>query len=62
MLDDYLKTNPGVKDLPLLGIEHQSTSPKPVITAMSYKDPCILNSLILSRLVTIIDDYFPIPE
>jgi len=25
MLDDYLKTNPGVKDLPQAGIEPQST-------------------------------------
>jgi len=28
MLDDYLKTNPGVKDLPQPGIEPQSLSPQ----------------------------------
>jgi len=28
MLDDYLKTNPGVKDLPLPGIEPQLPSPQ----------------------------------
>jgi len=27
MLDDYLKTNPGVKDLPQPGIEPQPPSP-----------------------------------
>jgi len=29
MLDDYLKTNPRVKDLPQLGIEPQPTSQMP---------------------------------
>jgi len=28
MLDDYLKTNPGVEDLPQLGIEPQPPSPQ----------------------------------
>jgi len=28
MLDDYLKTNPGVKDLPQQGIELQPHSPQ----------------------------------
>jgi len=28
MLDDYLKENPGVKDLPRLGIEPQPPSPQ----------------------------------
>jgi len=38
ILDDYFKTNPGVKDLPRLGIKPLSPSPKPVVTAMSYSD------------------------
>jgi len=29
MLDDYWKTNPGVKDLQRLGIEPQPPSPQP---------------------------------
>jgi len=28
MLDDYLKTNPGVEGLPRPGIEHQPPSPQ----------------------------------
>jgi len=32
-------TNPGVKDLPLPGIDPQSPSPQPVVIAMSYNDP-----------------------
>jgi len=34
MLDDYLKTNPGVKDLPRLGIEHQP--PSHVVIGMHF--------------------------
>jgi len=39
MLDDYCNTNPGVQDLPWLGIDPQSPSPQPVVIAMSYYDP-----------------------
>jgi len=39
MLDDYFRTNLGVKDLPQRGIEPQSPSPQPVVLAMSYNNP-----------------------
>jgi len=39
MLDDYLKTNPEVKDLPRPGIEPQPPSLEPVVIAMSYNKP-----------------------
>jgi len=39
MFNDYFKTNPGVKDLPLPWIEPQSPSPQPVVKAMSHEDP-----------------------
>jgi len=38
MLDDYLKANPGVVDLPWLGIEPQSPILQPVFMVMSYDD------------------------
>jgi len=38
MSDDYFQTNPGVKDLPWLGIEPQSLSPQPVVMTISYDD------------------------
>jgi len=41
ILDDYFKTNPGIKDLPWLGIEPQSPSTQIVVRAMSYNDPKI---------------------
>jgi len=37
MLDDYLKTNPGVKDLPRPGIEPQSPSPQPKATTAPHE-------------------------
>jgi len=33
------KANPGVKDLPGLGIEPQSSDPQPVVKVMSSDDP-----------------------
>jgi len=36
MLDDYLKTNPGVKDLPWPGIEPQTPSPQSDICHNHY--------------------------
>jgi len=39
MLDDYFMANPGVKDLPKLGIECQSLNPQSVIIAMSHNSP-----------------------
>jgi len=45
MLDDYFKTNPGVKYLPWLGIEPQSHSPQPVVIAMSYNDPTLFSEV-----------------
>jgi len=40
-LDNYLKTNSGVKNLPGPGIEPQSLSPQPVVIALSYNDPML---------------------
>jgi len=37
MLEDYFKTNPGVKDLPRSGIEPQSPSPQTNVMTMSYR-------------------------
>jgi len=39
MLDDYFKANPGVKDLPSLGIEPWPSDPQSVVIAMSYNNP-----------------------
>jgi len=39
MLDDYFKTNPGVKDLPWPGIERQFPSPQPLVISMSCYKP-----------------------
>jgi len=39
MSDNESKTNPGVKDLSVQGIEPQSTSPQPVVIAMTFDDP-----------------------
>jgi len=47
VVDDYLNTNPEVKDLPGLGIELQSPSPQLVVIAMSYNDPIKACSKIL---------------
>jgi len=41
-LDDYLKANPEVKDLPRWGIEPQSLDPQAVVIAMSYGNPFCL--------------------
>jgi len=42
MLDDHFNTNPYVKYLPWLGIEPLSSSPQPVVIAMSHNDPLML--------------------
>jgi len=39
MLDDYLKTNPGVKDLPRPGIKPLLPNPHPCHKALSYDNP-----------------------
>jgi len=41
MLEDYFKTNPGVKDLPRSGIEPQSPSPQTNVMTMSYDSPIL---------------------
>jgi len=53
MLDDYFKTNPGVKDLPWPGIEPQSPSPLPVVIALSYNELKGIESSQLKMLETI---------
>jgi len=53
MLDDYFKTNPGVKDLPWPGIESQSPSPQPVVMAMSYDDPNDVQTNICKTLTSV---------
>jgi len=39
MLDDYIKANPEVKDLPRLGIDPQSLNSQPVVLPMSFDGP-----------------------
>jgi len=51
MLDDYLKTNPGVKDLPRLGIEPQPPSPQSdAITIRPWRPHMKSTTVVVSTL------------
>jgi len=58
VVDDYFKTNPGVKDLPWLGIEPQFPSLQPVVVVMSYNNP-MMSTFHIQRIMKV---FFWLPK